>query len=151
VFDTDPRAEGGIEEIRDVPGRENVGRAGHEQLIHHDAVLDSQSRLFGELYVFSAAYGASTSPDLAGYQTALGSLLTDSATTNRLLDVPLYVAIGMDDTAVTGNATTMMAMFNSAGVRTLYQNSTGGHEWGNWRRYLHQTLQLMFKNNSGCP
>jgi enterochelin esterase-like enzyme len=107
--------------------------------------------LFAELYVFSAAYGASTSPDLAGYRTALGTLLTDSAATNRLLDVPLYVAIGTGDTAVTGNATTMMAMFNNAGVKTLYQNSTGGHEWGNWRRYLHQTLQLMFKNSGGCP
>jgi enterochelin esterase-like enzyme len=107
--------------------------------------------LFSQLYVFSAAYGASSMPDLAGYQTALGSLLTDSATTNRLLDVPLYVAIGMDDTAVTGNATTMMAMFNAAGVKTLYQNSTGGHVWENWRRYLHQTLQIMFKNDGGCP
>jgi enterochelin esterase-like enzyme len=107
--------------------------------------------LFSQVYVFSAAYGASSMPDLAGYRSALGSLLTDSATTNRLLDVPLYVAIGMDDTAVTGNATTMMAMFNSAGVKTLYQNSTGGHVWENWRRYLHQTLQLMFKNDAGCP
>jgi enterochelin esterase-like enzyme len=106
--------------------------------------------LFSESYVFSAAYGASTAPDLSGYQTALGPLLTDSATTNRLLDVPLYIAIGMTDTAITGNATTMTAMFNNAGVKTLYVNSTGGHEWGNWRRYLHQTLQLMFKNSSGC-
>jgi len=106
--------------------------------------------LFSESYVFSAAYGASTAPDLTGYQTALGSLLTDSPTTNRLLDVPLYIAIGTGDTAITGNATTMTAMFNNAGVKTLYVNSTGGHEWGNWRRYLHQTLQLMFKNSSGC-
>ena len=112
--------------------------------------LGNVDTLFGELYVFSADYGSGSSPDLAGYQTSLGSRLTDSASTNRLLDVPLYVAIGTADTAFPGNATTMMAMFNNAGVKTLYQNSTGGHEWGNWRRYLHQTLQLMFKNNGGC-
>jgi len=36
------------------------------------------------------------------------------------------------------------------GIKTLWQQSSGGHEWMNWRRYLHQTAQLMFKNSGGC-
>jgi enterochelin esterase-like enzyme len=145
-----PKVDAAYRTIADRHGRAMAGlsRGGWVTL---QTGLGNLDTLFGELYVFSAAYGSGTSPDLAGYQTALGSILTDSAATNRLLDVPLYVAIGTADTAFPGNATTMMAMFNGAGVKTLYQNSTGGHEWGNWRRYLHQTVQLMFKNNSGCP
>jgi len=145
-----PKIDADYRTIADRHGRAMAGlsRGGYVTLQTGFPNVDT---VFSEFYVFSAAYGASTTPDLAGYQTALGALLTDSAATNRLLDVPLYVAIGTGDTAVTGNATTMMAMFNNAGVKTLYQNSTGGHEWGNWRRYLHQTLQLMFKNNGGCP
>jgi len=144
-----PKIDADYRTIADRHGRAMAGlsRGGYVTL---QTGFPNVDMLFSEFYVFSAAYGASTTPDLSGYQTALGPLLTDSATTNRLLDVPLFVAIGIGDTAVTGNATTMMTMFDTAGVKTLYENSTGGHEWGNWRRYLHQTLQLMFKNNSGC-
>jgi enterochelin esterase-like enzyme len=144
-----PKIDADYRTIADRHGRAMAGlsRGGYVTL---QTGFPNVDMLFSEFYVFSAAYGASIAPDLSGYQTALGPLLTDSATINRLLDVPLYVAIGTGDTAITGNATTMMAMFNNAGVKTLFVNSTGGHEWGNWRRYLHQTLQLMFKNNSGC-
>ena len=76
----------------------------HEGYVTLQTAFPNIDTLFSESYVFSAAYGASTAPDLSGYQTALGPCLTDSATTNRLLDVPLYVAIGTGDTAITGNA-----------------------------------------------
>ena len=37
-----------------------------------------------------------------------------------------------------------MSIINKYGVRNFWVLSTGGHEWGNWRRYLHQTAQVMF-------
>jgi enterochelin esterase-like enzyme len=37
-----------------------------------------------------------------------------------------------------------MAVINKHGVRNFWVLSTGGHEWANWRRYLHQTAQVMF-------
>ena len=41
-------------------------------------------------------------------------------------------------------------IFKKDGIKVLYQQSTLGHEWANWRRYLAQTLPLMFQNTSGC-
>ena len=106
--------------------------------------------LFSESYVYSAAYGASVAPDLTGYMKALGSLVTSPTQTNAWLNQPLYIAIGSSDTTVNGSADSMNAQFVSAGVKTLHVVSDGGHEWGNWRRYLHQSLQIMFTNSEGC-
>ena len=35
-------------------------------------------------------------------------------------------------------------MHNQYGLRNFWVLSSGGHEWANWRRYLHQTAQIMF-------
>ena len=40
------------------------------------------------------------------------------------------------------------ALFNRYGLRNFWVLSTGGHEWANWRRYLHQTAQIMFPDCS---
>ncbi len=36
------------------------------------------------------------------------------------------------------------AVINRYGVRNFWVLSSGGHDWNNWRRYLHQTSQVMF-------
>jgi enterochelin esterase family protein len=107
--------------------------------------------LFSEFYVYSAAYGASVASDLTGYIKALGALVSNPTQTNAWLNQPLYLAIGSSDTTVTGSANTMNTEFVKAGIKTLHVVTDGGHEWGNWRRYLHQSLQIMFRNRNGCP
>lgn len=42
-----------------------------------------------------------------------------------------------------------MALFNQNGIRNFWVLSSGGHEWANWRRYLHQTAQIMFPDCGG--
>lgn len=34
--------------------------------------------------------------------------------------------------------------YYKSGLKTFWVLSDGGHEWINWRRYLHQTAQIMF-------
>ena len=57
--------------------------------------------------------------------------------------MPFYMAQGETDIALK-NGQAVMAVINKYGVRNFWVLSTGGHEWANWRRYLHQTAQVMF-------
>jgi enterochelin esterase-like enzyme len=63
--------------------------------------------------------------------------------------VPFYLAIGDTDFLKAGGDATM-AWVKQTGVKNFYVQSTSGHTWLNWKRYLYQTLPLMFKNTSGC-
>ncbi|MFO0907088.1 MAG: alpha/beta hydrolase-fold protein [Isosphaeraceae bacterium] len=95
---------------------------------------------FSELYVYSSGYF----PDrLAAVEENFQAVLDDPKTNAELLRVPLYMSEGETDIALKNGQATL-AIFNKHGVRNFWVLSTGGHEWGNWRRYLHQTAQIMF-------
>lgn len=44
------------------------------------------------------------------------------------------------------NGQNTWSVVDQYGIRVLQVLSTGGHDWNNWRRYLHQTAQIMFPN-----
>jgi enterochelin esterase-like enzyme len=123
------------------PGRENRALAGLSMggfvvmnvgLAHLDT--------FGELYVYSSGYF----PDrVAAFEESFRTVLGDPKTNEELLRVPFYMAQGETDIALK-NGQAVMAVINKHGVRNFWVLSTGGHEWANWRRYLHQTAQVMF-------
>ncbi|WP_435016168.1 alpha/beta hydrolase [Tundrisphaera sp. TA3] len=123
------------------PGRENRALAGlsmggfvvmNTGLAHLDT--------FGELYVYSSGYF----PDrVAAFEENFEAVLDDPRTNEELLRVPFYMAQGETDIALK-NGQAVMAVINKHGVRNFWVLSTGGHEWANWRRYLHQTAQVMF-------
>jgi enterochelin esterase-like enzyme len=94
---------------------------------------------FGELYVFSSGYW----PDqLPAFRENIRPLLSDPGT-NRRFRVPVYFGVGETDIAYLNSMKTL-AVFNEHGIRTFSTLSSHGHEWKNWRRYLHQTAQIMF-------
>lgn len=128
------------------PGRENRALAGlsmggfvvmNTGLAHLDQ--------FGELYVYSSGYF----PDrVAAFEDRFRAVLDDPKTNEELFRVPLYMAEGETDIALRNGQATM-AVINKHGVRNFWVLSTGGHEWANWRRYLHQTAQVMFPEGRG--
>src|SRR5207245_176847 len=75
-------------------------------------------------------------------------VLGDPKTNDELLRVPFYMAEGETDIALRNGQRTM-AVINKYGVRNFWVLSSGGHEWSNWRRYLHQTAQIMFRASAG--
>jgi enterochelin esterase-like enzyme len=129
------------EHYRARPGRENRALAGlsmggfvvmNTGLAHLDA--------FGELYVYSSGYF----PDrMQAFEENFKSVLSDPKLNEELLRVPFYMAQGETDIALK-NGQAVMAVINKHGVRNFWVLSSGGHEWANWRRYLHQTAQVMF-------
>lgn len=95
---------------------------------------------FSELYVFSS--GHINAAGLEKFQELFGALLKDPGINDRFR-VPIYFAAGETDIALK-NGQKDLAILNQHGVRNFWVLSTGGHEWGNWRRYLFQTAQIMF-------
>lgn len=99
---------------------------------------------FGELYVYSS--GHTSEGGLKQFAENFEPLLKDPKT-NDLFRVPYYMAAGETDIALE-NGQKVLALFNQNGIRNFWVLSSGGHEWANWRRYLHQTAQIMFPE---CP
>lgn len=95
---------------------------------------------FTELDVYSSGH-----IDEAGwkqFEENFAALLKDPAT-NDLFRVPFYMAAGETDIALK-NGQKDLALFNQNGIWNFWVLSSGGHECANWRRYLHQTTQIMF-------
>lgn len=122
------------------PGRENRALAGlsmggfvvmNTGLSHLDT--------FGELYIYSSGY---FDDQRQAFEDHFHKVLADP-NTNDLLRTPLYMAAGETDIALFNSQKTL-SVFNKYGIRNFWVLSTGGHEWANWRRYLHQTAQIMF-------
>ncbi len=122
------------------PGRENRALAGlsmggfvvmNTGLPHLDT--------FSELYVYSSGYFGEQQQ---AFEDNFRELFQDPKT-NDLFRVPFYMAAGETDIALR-NAQKTLSVINKYGVRNFWVLSSGGHEWANWRRYLHQTAQIMF-------
>ena len=80
---------------------------------------------------------------MQAFEENFKGVLSDPKTNEELLRVPFYMAQGETDIALK-NGQQVMAVVNKYGVRNFWVLSSGGHEWANWRRYLHQTAQIMF-------
>lgn len=69
----------------------------------------------------------------------------DAALRRRaLMHAPVYFAMGKADFLHTAVAPTR-AMLDRYGIRYTYAESEGGHTWLNWRTYLQNYAQMIFK------
>jgi enterochelin esterase-like enzyme len=55
-----------------------------------------------------------------------------------------WFAIG-DEDFLLDTATSSVQMFRNHGFDIVYHESAGGHTWENWREYLHQFAQALFR------
>jgi len=123
------------------PGRENRALAGLS--MGGFVVLNtglSHLDTFAELYVYSSGYFPEK---VQAFEENFKQVLSDPRTNEELLRVPIYMAQGETDIALRNGQNTW-AVINRHGLRNFWVLSSGGHEWRNWRRYLHQTAQIMF-------
>jgi enterochelin esterase family protein len=65
--------------------------------------------------------------------------------TNELLKL-FYIAAGEDDRTVTDGPRRLSATLTRHGIRHTLNETTGGHTWINWRLYLRDFLQLLFRD-----
>jgi enterochelin esterase-like enzyme len=96
--------------------------------------------IFSEIFSYSPYYSDQIR---ANTEQNLQSILTDPNTNNERLTVPLYMAMGNADTYL-GSFTILDTLLTQYNINHYYVLSTGGHDYMNWMRYLHQTAQIMF-------
>ncbi|MBT0671022.1 esterase [Novosphingobium profundi] len=98
--------------------------------------------LFHWIGVFSM--GLSAGSDFNGVETYAAKYdapLRQDAQALKLL----YFAIGKDDFLYPTSAPTR-GLFDKYGIKYVYNESTGGHEWINWRRYLEDFAPRLFQS-----
>ena len=57
----------------------------------------------------------------------------------------LWVAAGSNDTLAGPGTKHLAEILDAKGIRHEYHESEGGHTWINWRHYLNDYAQLLFR------
>ncbi len=95
---------------------------------------------FSYLGVFSSGWFP---PAREKFEKDNQKLLKDPET-NRKLKL-FWIARGKGDRLVEANNNATLALLDKYGVKYVYQESDGGHEWANWRLYLYEFAPLLFR------
>jgi enterochelin esterase-like enzyme len=69
----------------------------------------------------------------------------DPDRTNEMCKL-FWIAAGEDDRTITDGARRLSATLKRRGIRHSFNETTGGHTWINWRLYLYDFLQLLFRD-----
>jgi enterochelin esterase family protein len=73
----------------------------------------------------------------------IAPLAADPAAANKQLKL-LWIACGVEDTAMTGARSTHEAL-QKAGIQHVFLETEGAHHWRVWRRYLRDAAPLLFR------
>ena len=96
--------------------------------------------LFHYIGIFSMGLGMNgNTADVTAYETANDAALKRDAKELKLV----YYAMGKDD-FLHGTVVPTRAMLDKYGIKHEYHESTGGHTWINWRRYLNDLAPKLF-------
>jgi enterochelin esterase family protein len=97
--------------------------------------------LFHYIGIFSMGLGMNgNTSDVTAYESANDAALKRDARELKLV----YYAMGKDD-FLHGTVAPTRAMLDKYAIRHEYHESTGGHTWINWRRYLNDFAPKLFK------
>ncbi len=107
---------------------------------HAMAISREYPDMFGYVGLFSAAVDRGDATKSSVYADADAKLARQFATPPAVY----HIAIGIDDFLYEDNVKYRQKL-DEAGYRYTYQESDGGHQWRNWRRYLAAFLPRLFK------
>jgi enterochelin esterase family protein len=85
---------------------------------------------------------AGVNTDFEGRNAAF---FADPDRTNELVKL-FYIAAGENDTTVTDGPRRLSATLARHGIEHIFNETSGGHTWINWRRYLRDFAQLLFRD-----
>jgi len=109
-------------------------------------VAPSNLDTFAYIGVFSM--GLQIGPE-AGVNTDFeernAAFFADPERTNERLKL-LYIAAGENDQTVTDGPRRLSATLTRRGIQHTFNETPGGHTWINWRRYLRDFAQLLFRD-----
>ncbi len=96
---------------------------------------------FAYLGVFSSGVRAGATEQ---FQTNAGHFFDDAARTNKMLKL-FWIGVGEKDQLTRVSAGNLADLLKAHGIKYEFHESEGGHTWINWRHYLHDYAQLLFR------
>ena len=73
-----------------------------------------------------------------------GPVLESSDKVNKLVKV-FSISVGDHDPLASVGAKNLTELLNQRGIKNEFHMSSGGHTWINWRQYLNQYAQVLFR------
>jgi enterochelin esterase-like enzyme len=104
-------------------------------------ILPGNRDKFAYAGVFSMGIGRAATD---GFEQTSAAFLDNPAKTNRELKL-FWIAVGEKDGLVGSNAKSLDELLTAKGINHEFHLSEGGHTWINWRHYLHDYAQLLFR------
>jgi len=104
-------------------------------------IFPSNLDKFAYAGVFSMGIGR---PSAAPFEQNNPAFLEDAEKTNKQLKV-FWIAVGEKDTLIGRSAADLDQMLTAKGIKHEFHVSEGGHTWINWRHYLYDYAQLLFR------
>ena len=96
---------------------------------------------FAYIGVWSMGVNPTATPD---FETRNAHFFENPDKTNKMIKV-FWVAVGEQDTLVGAGAKNLNEILSTHGIKHEYHESEGGHTWINWRHYLNDYAQLLFR------
>jgi enterochelin esterase family protein len=107
-------------------------------------VAPSRLDLFSHVGVFSMGLQVGRDGGVnTDFEERNAGFFADPAKTNERLKL-FYIASGENDTTVTDGPRRLSETLKRHGIEHIYNETTGGHVWINWRLYLRDFAQLLF-------
>ena len=96
---------------------------------------------FAYIGVWSMGWHDHINPDL---ETRNEKFFGNSAETNKLVKL-FWIGCGSKDALIGDGAKRLSELLTRHGIKNEYHGSDGGHTWINWRAYLRDYAQLLFR------
>ena len=127
---------------RVTPGRENraiagLSMGGAQTLRVAPANLDR----FAYIGVFSAGLFQQSAEE---YEKQNAGFFEHPEKTNQMVKL-FWIGVGVNDKLVHDSLEKLLASLKAHGIRYEYHESEGAHTWINWRHYLNDYAQLLFR------
>jgi enterochelin esterase-like enzyme len=109
-------------------------------------VAPSHLDLFSHVGVFSMGLQVGRDGGVnADFEERNADFFDDADKTNERLKL-FYIASGENDTTVTDGPRRLSETLARHGIEHTFHETTGGHVWINWRLYLREFAQLLFRD-----
>jgi enterochelin esterase-like enzyme len=96
---------------------------------------------FAYIGVWSAGVSQQTTAD---FETRNAAFFENPDKTNKLVKL-FWIGVGEKDTLTNASAKNLASILKSHGIENQFHESEGAHTWINWRHYLNDYTQLLFK------
>ncbi len=96
---------------------------------------------FAYIGVFSAGVRVNATEQ---FQTSAAHFFDDSARTNKMIKL-FWIGVGEKDKLTRASAGNLAEVLKAHGITYQFHESEGGHTWINWRHYLNDYAQLLFR------